>query len=169
MQSSDIARRIGQLAALLALQVLVFNHVHLGMYAIPLTAVLFVAWAPLGTPTIRLMVVSFAFGLVQDIFAGTLGMSAAALTAAAFVQHPLLRALAPADALDTLRASYVSIGIFRHLTYMFILFLLYHVVFFVLEDFNFTDIEGLTLSFLTSLLVSYLLGLLLDYVRGERL
>lgn len=169
MQGKDVLRRLMQLSALLLLQVVVLNHIHLGTYAIPMVMVMFVAWAPLNTPSIRLMIASFLSGLILDIFSGTTGMSAAALTCAAFVQRPLLRALVPKEAMETTEPSYSSIGVLKYLFYLLVLFLIYHIVFFALEDFSFTDFSGMSMSCLTSLLVSYPLGLLLDYVRRKRL
>lgn len=169
MQGKDVIRRLIQLAVLMILQVVVLNHIHLGMYAIPMVMVLFVAWAPLNTPSIRLMIASFFSGLILDTFSGTTGMSAAALTCAAFVQHPLLSALVPKETMETAEPSYSTMGTVRYLTYLFTLFLIHHIVFFALEDFSFADFPGVSMSCLTSLVVSYPLGLLLDYVRRKRL
>lgn len=169
MQGKDVVRRLMQLAALLLLQVVVLNHIHLGMYAIPLVMVLFVVWAPLNTPPIRLMIASFFCGLILDMFSGTTGMSAAALTCAAFVQRPLLSAMVPKESMETTEPSYATMGKAKYPIYIFVLFFVHHIVFFVLEDFSFTDFPGMSMSCLTSLLVSYPLGLLLDYVRRKRL
>ena len=165
MQIEILINRVLQAVILLALQVLLFNHVHLGLYAVPLVTVLFVVWCPLNTPSVRLMIVSFLLGLVQDIFSGTLGVSAAAMTAAAFVQHPLFSAQAPRECVETLTPSIESLGWIKYPIYQFVLFAVHHAVFYSLLIYRIENIKEAMLSCLASLAVSYILGLLTAYGR----
>jgi rod shape-determining protein MreD len=165
----NIIRRGIEILLLLAVQVLVLNHIHLGMYALPLLTPLIVVWTPYGQSPVRLMVTAFLVGLVQDMFAGTPGIGAAALTFAAFMQRPLLRLLMGKNLTESLDPSPDSMGVLKFVFYAVMIFMLHHAAFFFLEDFRLIDIQGTLLSALSSLLFSCGLALLVDYVRRKKL
>lgn len=158
-----------EILALLAVQVLVLNHIHLGVYALPLLTPLFIVWTTYDTPVIKLTVTAFLVGLVQDMFAGTPGIGAAALTFVAFMQRPLLRLLMGKNLTDNLNPSPEAMGALKFIFYVVVIFTLHHAVFFLLEDFRLTDLQGTLLSGLSSLLFSSGLALLVDYVRRKKL
>lgn len=165
----DILRRSIEILALLAVQVLVLNHIHLGVYALPLLTPLIIVWTPYGLSPVKLMVTAFLMGLVQDMFAGTPGIGAAALTLAAFAQRPLLRLLMSKNLTENLDPSPDSMGALKFVFYAVTVFTLHHAVFFFLEDFKLIDVRGTILSALSSLLFSCGLALLVDYVRRKKL
>lgn len=165
----DILRKSIEILVLLAVQVLVLNHIHLGIYALPLLTPIIVVWTPFGMSPVKSMVMAFLTGLVQDMFSGTPGIGAAALTFAAFLQRPLLRLLMGKNLTEILEPSPDSMGAVKFIFYMVIIFTLHHTVFFFLEDFRLIDIQGTLQSALSSLLFSCGLALLVDYVRRKKL
>lgn len=165
----DIIRRSIEILALLAVQVLVLNHIHLGVYALPLLTPLFIVWTTYDMSVIKLTVTAFLVGLVQDMFAGTPGIGAAALTFAAFMQRPLLRLLMGKNLTENMDPSPNSMGALKFIFYVIVIFTLHHAVFFLLEDFRLTDLRGTLLSASSSLLFSCGLALLVDYVRRKKL
>ena len=76
-------KRLGWFILLLALQVLVFDHVHIMGYATPFVAVYFIILFPSDFPRSAALLWSFAFGFIADIFTNTPGVAAASLTATA--------------------------------------------------------------------------------------
>ena len=165
----DILRKIIEVLTLLAVQVLVLNHIHLGLYALPILTPLIVVWTPYDTSSVKLMITAFFAGLIQDMFSGTPGIGAAALTFAAFMQRPLLRLLMGKNLTDNLNPSPGAMGALKFVFYVLMIFTLHHAVFFSLEDFRLIDVRGTALSALSSLLFSCCLALLVDYVRRKKL
>lgn len=92
-----IFSRIGWGAALLLLQVLVFNHIHLGGYATPMPYVYLLMILPGSTPRWLYIVTGFAFGLTLDIFTSTPGLTASALCLCGLFVPLLLSLFSPAE------------------------------------------------------------------------
>ncbi len=158
-------RRLVHALLLLALQVLVCNHIHLMGYATPMPYVLFLVWLPLNANRIGNMLWAFLLGLAIDIFSNTPGEAAAALTLTAFVQWPLLRAMAPKDSIEDMVPTYKTMGRWNHIRYIFILTLVHHTAFFLLESFSFFHLTALGISFGGSLALSLLLMLTFETLR----
>ncbi len=158
-------RRLVHALLLLALQVLVCNHIHLMGYATPMPYVLFLVWLPLNANRIGNMLWAFLLGLAIDIFSNTPGEAAAALTLTAFVQWPLLRAMAPKDSIEDMVPTYKTMGRWNHIRYIFILTLVHHTAFFLLESFSFFHLTALGISFGASLALSLLLMLTFETLR----
>lgn len=84
-------KQFGWFLLILALQVLVFDHVHIFGHATPFVAVYFVLLFPGDSPRSAILLWSFAFGLVADTFTNTPGVAAFSLTATAMIQPWLLK------------------------------------------------------------------------------
>ena len=72
-------KRLLQILELIALQVLVCNHVHLWGLATPMLYPLFLFYLPLNSNRIGNMLWAFVLGLVIDAFSNTPGEAAAAM------------------------------------------------------------------------------------------
>ena len=158
-------KRLWQMLMLIALQVLVCNHIHLFGYATPMLYVLFLVHFPLNGTRVGNMLWAFAMGLIIDIFSNTLGEAAASMTLAAFVQWPLLQASAPKDSLEDMRPSYKTMGKWNHIRYIAILTAVHHVAFYLLEAFSFFSMTSLIVSLGASYLLSLVLMLTLETLR----
>lgn len=160
--------RLVQLLALVALQVLVCNHVHLFGYATPMLYVLFLLWLPLNASRIGTMLWAFVLGLLIDVFSNTPGEAAASLTLAAFVQWPLLKVSAPKECLEDMVPSYKTMGRWNHIRYVLVLVFVHHAAFYLLESFSFFRFYDTLIAFGTSLALSLVLILTLETLRhGE--
>ncbi len=71
---------------LIALQVLILNHINLGGYVNPYFYVYFILLLPFATPKWMLLVASFALGMGIDLFTNTIGLNAAACVIMAFAR-----------------------------------------------------------------------------------
>lgn len=88
---AEFLKRLGWFTLVLALQVLVFDHVHILGRATPFVAVYFVLLFPGDSPRSAILAWSFALGLIADTFTNTPGVAAVSLTATAMLQPWLLR------------------------------------------------------------------------------
>ena len=102
MNESSIKQTLWFLALVLV-QVLVFNHIHVAGYATPFIYIYFLLMLNLDTKRNTLLLAGFLLGLVIDMFANTPGMNAAATTLLAFLRPWLLSLFVPRDNTDDRR------------------------------------------------------------------
>ncbi|MDE5788430.1 MAG: rod shape-determining protein MreD [Bacteroidaceae bacterium] len=158
-------KRLLQMAGLVALQVLVCNHIHFLGYATPMLYVLFVVWLPLNASRVGNLLWAFVLGLLIDIFSNTPGEAAASLTLTAFVQWPLLQLMAPKESTEDMVPSYQTMGRWNHVRYILLLTLVHHAAFYLLESFSFFHAREVLVAFGASVWLSFLLMLVLETLR----
>lgn len=158
-------KRLLQLSILLALQVFLMNHLHLGGYGAPCVYVALLLYIPVNAHRIATLVWAFVLGLLVDMFSNTPGLSAASMTFAAMWQPGLLHALVPRDSLEDMTPTYRTMGVMNHLRYLTLLLLLHHSVYFILESFSFFNWYDLLLSTGSSFVLSWGVIALLEMWR----
>ncbi len=163
----SIFNRIGQMLAVLCVQVLVLNHIHLWGYATPLLCFAFVALAPLGANRIQEMVMSFVLGLVVDIFSTTPGVCAGAMVLASFVQHYLFVLMAPKDSEPGLKPCAKELGRFHFIVYLSLILALGFIVYFALDCFSFCRSSDLFLALACSYVSSMFVTLVFVGLYGR--
>lgn len=157
--------RLGLILGILLLQILVLNHICLWGYAIPLLGCVTLFYTPLDAGRIQTMLIAFGMGLVLDAFSNSPGVAAAAMTLTAFVQYPLLHAMAPDDIIESTIPDIHMLGGYKYFFYMSILMAVHHVTYFLLESFSFFNLPDLLLRFASSYLFSMLLALSIELWR----
>ena len=162
-----ILKRMAWALLLLAIQVLVLDRVHPWGYGAPLLCPLIVITLPMGTSRSAALLWGFGTGFVADIFAGTAGISSAALTLIAFLQPPLLELMAPRDSEEELHPSFSAMGRWNYLRFIALLLLLHHIVYFALEGFSYFLIEDIAISMGVSYAASLLLIVLIENIRNR--
>ncbi len=160
-------KRLVQLIVLLALQVLLMNHIHVMGYGVPLVYVALLLYFPANANKIATLVWAFAMGFLVDMFTNTPGLSAASLTFAAMFQGGWLKMLIPKDALEDMTPNYHTMGVWNHLRYLTLLVFLHHFVYFLLESFSFYNLTDLGLAFGCSLLMTWIVIVVLETLRGH--
>lgn len=150
------------------LQVFLFNHINLWGYAVPLLGVMVLFRLPLNVGCIGSMCVAFATGVVLDAFCNTPGVAAGAMTATAFVQYYMLRAMVPKDAVEDAVPDRHLLGYYKYFWYMAILMAVHHLLYFVLEAFSFFNLSDLALRFAGSYVLSLLLAWALEMLRPAK-
>ena len=163
--NKGVLRIIGRFALLMALQLLVLNHVYLGGYVMPMLYVLFILMLPTDTRRIPMLLMAFGTGLLVDIMNNMLGFHALACTVVA-----MLRILF-ANCILT-RGEPVSIeipGIYSvtpqyFISYLMLMFGAFYLVFFTVELFGFRGFGSILLSTVASTLVTTLLAVLYQYI-----
>ena len=161
-------KRLAWALLLLAIQVLILDQVHPWGYGAPLICSLIVITLPLGTSRSEALLWGFGVGLVADIFAGTAGISSAALTFIALIQPPLLELMAPRDSEEELHPSFSAMGRWNYLQFIALLLILHHLVYFALEGFSYFHIEDIAISMGVSYAASLLLIILVEHVRNPK-
>ena len=163
--NKGVLRIIGRFALLMALQLLVLNHVYLGGYVMPMLYMLFILMLPTDTRRIPMLLMAFGTGLLVDIMNNMLGFHALACTVVA-----MLRILF-ANCILT-RGEPVSIeipGIYSvtpqyFISYLMLMFGAFYLVFFTVELFGFRGFGSILLSTVASTLVTTLLAVLYQYI-----
>ncbi len=161
-------RHLLQMLALIALQVLVCNHIHLFGYATPMPYVLFLAFFPLNASRIGNMLWAFVLGVIIDAFSNTPGEAAASLVLASFVQWPLLCSMVPKEVAEDMVPTFKSMGRWNHIRYLSILLLVHHTAYFILESFSFFHIREMLITYASSLLLTFVLMLIIDTLRNGK-
>lgn len=164
-------RRIGLLLLLLAMQVLIFNHVHISGYATPMICVYFILTLPLSMARWAKIVWGFAIGIVQDMFANTPGMMAATLTLLAMLQPRLLTLLGGVGDMDDkdedITPSIAKLGALPFVRYAFVGVLLQCAVFYLLENFSFLSLNNTLINIAGSTVFSLLIIWFIDSLRSN--
>ena len=160
--------RLALVFIVIFLQVLVFNHIILWNYAMPLLGVIVLFHTPLNAGRINTMLLAFFCGLVLDAFSNTPGVAAGAMTATAFIQHPLLHAIAPKDAVEDAMPSIKLLGKYNYISYIAILMAVHHFMYFLLEAFSFFNAANLLLRLLGSYILSILLALSIELLLSTK-
>lgn len=159
-------KRMAWALLLLLVQVLILDQVHPWGYGAPLLCPLIIITLPLGTSRIEALLWGFGVGFVADIFAGTSGISSAALTFIAFIQPPLLGLMAPRDSDEQLHPSFSAMGRWNYLQFILLLLFLHHVIYFALEGFSYFLLADIAISMGVSYVASLALILLVERVRN---
>ena len=164
----SILKRMTWALLLLLVQVLILDQVHPWGYGAPLLCPLIIITLPLGTSRIEALLWGFGVGFVADIFAGTSGISSAALTFIAFIQPPLLELMAPRDSDEQLHPSFSAMGRWNYLQFILLLLFLHHVIYFALEGFSYFLLADIAISMGVSYVASLVLILLVERVRNPQ-
>lgn len=160
-------KRFAQLLVLLALQVLLMNHIHVMGYGVPLVYVTLLLYVPVNANRIATLMWAFAMGFLVDMFSNTPGLSAASLTFAAMFQPGWLKMLTPKDALEDMTPNYHTMGVWNHLRYLTFLLFLHHLAYYLLESFSFYNLMDLGMAFGCSLLMSWIVIVVLETLRSH--
>lgn len=160
--------RAAQLLALLAAQVLVFNHIHFHGYGTPVVCPVLLLYMPKNTSRTALLLWAFAMGFLADLFSGTPGVCGGAMTLTAMTFPPLLALTGPRDAAETLVPTYGSMGVGHHVFLVMSLLFVFHAAYFALEFFSFFNIVDTLLYMLAGWVSSVVVALALEGLRSGR-
>jgi len=130
-------RKFFLFVALLLVQVLVCNNIHLFHIAMPLIYVYFFMLFRRGYPRWAILLWCFFMGLAVDAFANTPGVATASATLIGFLQPYIFELFLQRDSEEDIEPSIASMGFGKFAFYAFIITFVYCLVFFSLEMFNF--------------------------------
>ena len=132
----NIIKEIGRLLLVFALQVLLFDHLHIGSLGIVMMYILFLINLPTRTPRWAEMLIGVGVGMMMDIWHSSLGIHMAACVALTFVR-PILLTNAIQD-IERIKdnLSIQNIGPAEYTKCAVLLTVLHHFIVFSLETWN---------------------------------
>ena len=168
MNRSAITLIVWTLILILA-QVLVFNHVFLFGYAIPLVFVYTLLKLPTTLSKEWQFTVAFILGLIIDIFSDTPGLNALASIVTVALRRPIIRLYVLRD--DELSDPYPgmkSFGGFTFFKYVLTFCFLYCAIIFIVEELTLAHPERLVLRIVSSTILTSLLILGIDSLNVQK-
>ncbi len=161
----EILKIVFRFIILIAVQVLVLNHVEISGYINPFLYVLFILMLPVRIPRGLLLMIAFATGLLVDLFSNTTGMHAAACVLMAFLRPGWLKIIAPRDGYDVEAVPSVKrFGFQWFIIYSSVMVLVHHVFLFYIEVFRFSEFFSTLMRALASSIVTLLLIIITQYL-----
>jgi hypothetical protein len=129
-------QEIGRLLLIFVLQVLLFDHLHIGSWGIVMMYILFLINLPIRIPRWAEMLIGLLVGIMMDVWHSSLGIHIAACVALSFVR-PLLLNNAIQD-IERIKdnISVQTIGRIEYTKCAVILTVLHHFIVFSLETWN---------------------------------
>jgi rod shape-determining protein MreD len=161
-------QRIEWFVALVLLQALVLNRVHIQGYATPFFFIYFLFILNSGTKRNTMLGWGFALGLAVDVMGNTPGMNAAAATLLAFVREPLLRLVTLRDTADDFEPGIRAMGVLPFLRYIVLGTLIYCLVFQFIDVFSVLGWGVLLLRVVTDVLITVLCIMCVEFIRRKK-
>ena len=161
MLSNPIALNSIRFVLLVLVQVLVFNHLNFFGYINPLVYVLFFYWYPIRENRAVFIVVSFALGLVIDLFLDTLALHALVATTLAYARPIIMRFCFGVN-FDFQGFNFKNSTQIQRVTFLFLLILLQHLLFFSIEILSIAHILLILKKILFTSVATFVLCLLLS-------
>jgi len=150
-------------------QVIVFNHICLFGYAVPLVFIYLILKLPVTLNTNWVLTISFLLGLTIDIFSDTQGMNSLACTLLGAIRKPVLKLYFPRDdEMTSPQPSTKSLGVAVYLKYVFSISLIYCSLFFLIESFSLFNPLRLITKIASSSLLTFILIIAIDSLTSRR-
>ena len=154
---------------LMAIQVLVLDHINVGGYINPAIYVLFILLLPFEVPGWVLLVSSFMLGLGVDIFSNSTGLHAAASVFMAFMRPRIIKLVGmPAEYEANLKPGIADMGFRWFFAYATLLILVHHFVLFSLEAFRLAETGYVIMRVLLSSAFTLVLVILTEFLFMRR-
>ncbi|MBO4587055.1 MAG: hypothetical protein J5677_04480 [Bacteroidales bacterium] len=163
--SKRVWRNIGRFALLMALQLLVLNHVYLGGFVMPMLYVLFILMLPTGMKRIPLLLIAFGTGLLVDVMNNMLGFHALACTVVAMMRILFAdRILTRGEPVVVETPGIYSVTPQYFISYLMLMLGAFFLVFYTVELFGFRSFGGVLLATICSTVVTTLMAVLYQYI-----
>ena len=163
--SKRVWRNIGRFALLMALQLLVLNHVYLGGFVMPMLYVLFILMLPTGMKRIPLLLIAFGTGLLVDVMNNMLGFHALACTVVAMMRILFAdRILTRGEPVVVDTPGIYSVTPQYFISYLMLMLGAFFLVFYTVELFGFRSFGGVLLATICSTVVTTLMAVLYQYI-----
>lgn len=163
---NSVLRFVVIFTLLILLQVLLFNNIQFSGYVNPYVYLMFILLLPFEIPPWLLLLLSFATGMLIDLFSGSPGMHSSATLLTGFVRPYVLRIISPRDGYEaSLNPSMLVYGFKWFFFYTLIMVLVHHTALFYLEVFSFIDFFRTLLRVLLSSVFSITFILLFEFYR----
>ncbi|MBN2663848.1 MAG: hypothetical protein JXR68_09385 [Bacteroidales bacterium] len=141
MEARLILRYFFYSVFLFFLQILLFNHVAIGLGLIPFVYILIVLLLPIEIHRVIPLILAFVFGFLVDVFNDTIAFNTAAFVFIAFIRPWILQILSPSDGYEVGKLpSAFNMGFGWFIFYSIIIVFFHQLVYFSLEIFMISKI-----------------------------
>ena len=161
MLNNPVVVNSARFILLVLAQVLVFNHLNFFGYINPLVYVLFFYWYPIRENRAIFIIISFALGLMIDLFSDTLALHALVSATLAYLRPILMRFCFGAN-FDFQGFSFKNSTRLQRITFLFLLIIIQHLIFFSLEILSFSHILLILQKILFTSVTTFILCVLLS-------
>ncbi len=156
-------------ALLIAFQVLIGNHIHIGGVAMPMLYLYILLTLPSDTPRWALLVSAFFTGIIVDIFSNTPGLTASALLIVALLRPAILQIFAPTErGDDALQPSTRTMEWGGFAKYAIAISLLHTTAFYFIEAFGFFHLGSILISIIASTTLTVILIMGIEMLRNRK-
>lgn len=160
--------RLGRMTLLLAVQLLILNHLHLFGYATPLIIGYMIICFESGASRMSLLWWGFTMGLIYDTFSNTMGMAAASCTLVAMMKPYILKFFMPRDIVESFKPTIPNMGLSRYIWYSLSCMGLLHFSFYFLEAFTLADLLLTIGAMIGGTLLATLITVCIEYIIHNR-
>ena len=166
---SKISGNVVRFAALVFVQVMILNNIHLHGLFNPYIYPLFILLLPIETSAWLLLFLGFFTGLTIDFYSNTIGMHAAATTLLAFLRPYMIGILKPAAGYQPEDKPTISgMGFLWFITYASFLVIIHHLFFFIIETLSFRQFLFVISKIVVSTVISLALMVMVQYLFYRR-
>jgi len=158
-------KEIGRLLLIIALQILLFDHLHIATWGFPMVYILFLLTISPRTPRWAELFIGCGIGLIMDICHSSLGIHMAACVALAFLRPILLANLV--QNLERIKGHVTgrSVGQIEFAKCVALLTLIHHFIVFALEYWNWSNWWIVLVQTLISSCMTILIILVYDRLK----
>ncbi len=160
-----VIRKLMFFIAVVLVQVLVCNNIHLFDYAMPMIYVYFLMMFRRDYPRWGILLWCFTLGITLDAFSNTPGVASASATLIGLLQPFIFAPFIQRDSLDDMDPDMHSMGFSKFAIYSLIIVFIYCLVFYSLEMFGFFNWVEWLLCIGGSTALTYVLILIIENFR----
>lgn len=154
---------------LLAVQLLILNHLHLFGYATPLIIGYMIICMETGVSRMSHLWWGFSMGMLFDIFSNTMGMGAASLTLVAMMKPYVLKLFMPRDIVESFKPTIENLGLSRYIWYTMSCMAMLHCCFYFLEAFTLSDLLLTIGAMIGGTLLATTISVCIEYIVHNKL
>ncbi len=165
--NSIVAKNSIRFIVLVALQVLVLNHINFLGYINPYLYILFIILYPVKNNRMLFIFISFLLGLSVDLFSDSGGVHAAASVTLAFIRPAFLKSIFGA-LYEHQTVKFNTIDFAPKLVYISLMTLVHHFILFSLEIFNISKIILIAQKTLFSSIFTIILCVLVTIIFSRK-
>ncbi len=164
-----ILENTGRFILLIALQVFVFNNIHLSGMLNPLIYVMIILSLPIEISVWATLLIGFFTGLTIDLFTHTPGMHTMATVFMAYLRPYVLKLIAPREGFEFgTRANIIDFQFNQYLSYASILIFAHHLLLFSIENYSSGHFLFTFQKVIYSTIFTLLLVLLFQYLNPKK-
>ncbi len=166
---NNYGKDIVRFFVLIALQVLLLDHINLGGYINPSLYVFFILLLPFEIPGWLLLILAFLIGLGVDVFSNSTGLHTAASVFMAYIRPWVIRKTgAPADYEGNLKPGIADMGFRWFLIYAAILIFAHQFAVALLDTFRFAEAGLISIRLALSTAFTLVLVIISEYLFMRR-